>query len=448
MISIPATEHELHHRAFTAAYGLLGTEWVANPYIEIDAHGTIVRVQSSVPHDRSDILYDFGPMAILPGLINAHSHAFQQRLRGRTQSVNPSIHPRNFWSWRDLMYQLSLDLTPESLFRITKDCYNEMLSAGITCVGEFHYVHHQPDGSLYEDPNELSLQIIRAAEETGIRLVLLEVYYARAGYQQESVPAQRRFFDHSVEQYLHRLDSLRKLANNGMFSLGVAPHSVRAVHQHDLKCIAEYANQHDLVIHAHVSEQSKENTACYAEYGCSPMNVFARSGCLDRPGKFTAVHGIHVAEEDIALLGNQHVCACPSTEADLGDGIVPASAYQHRGVQLALGSDSNTIVDLIQEARLLEMHERLHKQSRICLGTEEKPLGHRLLEIATLGGARSLGQDLLGQLVPGVPFDAFTISLSHPLLTHVPAAFMLDALWTSGTSGVVEQVFVGGRRLR
>lgn len=435
------------HCAFTAAYGLIGKDWVENPYIEIDAYGTIIRTQSSVPPQTPGIIYDFGRMAILPGLINAHSHAFQQRLRGITQRI-ANNHPSNFWSWRDSMYQLASGLTPESLFTIAKDCYNEMLDAGITCVGEFHYVHHQQDGSLYADPNELSLQIIRAAAETGIRLVLLEVYYARAGYQQPLDPVQRRFCDASVDSYLQRVAALQKLTNSTNFAIGLAPHSVRAVAQSELQELATYAKNYNLKIHAHVSEQPKENSECHAEYGYSPMNVFARSGCLDQAGMFTAIHGIHVTEEDVKLLKNQTICACPTTEADLGDGIVPGRIYQQAGVNLALGSDSNSIIDLLQEARLLEMNERLHNQTRICLADSEKPLGQTLLEIATIGGARSLGQNQLGQLIPGSPFDAFTIDLSRPPLMHVPAPCILDALVSSGTSAVVSHVFVGGQRLR
>lgn len=452
-----AEPQQAHHpedtRLYSAAAGVIEGAFIDQPTIEVDPTGTIValhRDPATIP--AGPLRYDLGRRLLLPGLVNAHSHAFQRTIRGATHHRQAG-DPSDFWSWREAMYQAATSLDPEGFFRATKACYREMLAAGITCVGEFHYVHHQPDGTPYDDPNELSKQVIRAAKEVGIRLVLLEVLYQRAGAGQPPLPEQRRFCDRSVDAYLHRVDDL---LSTGV-DVGLAPHSIRAVTGEQLRKLADYASTHDLVIHAHVSEQPRENAECAAEYGgrgtktktkMTPTAAFAEAGCLERARSFTAVHAVHVNAGDLALLGDQHVCACPTTEADLGDGIVPAIEHRRAGALLALGSDSNAIIDLIQEARLLEMNERLRTGARICLALPQSGLGLSLLATATQAGASSLGRVDLGQLAVGSPFDAFTVDLDHPQLADVDSAHRLDALMLAGTAAPIDQVFVGGVRRR
>ncbi len=427
--------------AYTAAFGQIAGAWVATPYIEVDAAGVVVRAQSGRPEHTPPILYDLGRSLLLPGMVNAHSHAFQRAIRGATHRRG-AHDPSSFWSWREAMYRAANTLDPETLFTVTRDCYREMLRAGITCVGEFHYVHHTPDGRPYADPNELSRQVIRAAEVVGIRLVLLEVYYARAGAGREALPEQRRFCDRSVDEYLRRIDILR---GEGV-QVGVAPHSVRAAPREALRELSAYAHRHQLPLHMHVSEQPQENAECLAEHACTPVALLAASGCLDRPGGFTAVHAIHLESADFAALAGHNVCACPTTEADLGDGIIPVLDHLRHGVHLALGSDSNAVVDLVQEARLLEMHERLRTRSRLCLADNNGQVGLPLLGITTRGGARSLGRAELGEIRVGAPFDACTIDLGHPSLAHLDPSLALDALLLSGTAAPIDRVFVGGVR--
>ena len=213
-----------------------------------------------------------------------------------------------------------------------------------------------------------------------------------------------------------------------------------------LRELAAYANQHQLPLHMHVSEQPQENAECQAEHACSPVALLAASGCLERPGGFTAVHAIHLEAADFAALAGHNVCACPTTEADLGDGIIPVADHLRHGVHLALGSDSNAVIDLVQEARLLEMHERLRTRSRLCLADADGQVGRPLLAIATRGGARSLGRAELGELRVGAPFDACTVDLGHPSLAHLDPADALDALLLSGTAAPIDRVFVGGVR--
>jgi len=427
---------------YLAAWGLLGDEWVERPYVEVDARGVIVRTGAGKPADAPTLVHDLGRRLLYPGLVNAHSHAFQRAIRGGTHRRGDG-DPSSFWSWREAMYRVASGLGPEEVYAVTRRCYAEMLRAGITCVGEFHYLHHPPDGTPYADPNELSRQVLRAAAEVGIRVVLLEVYYARAGADRPPLPEQRRFCDGSVERYLARVDSLRAEGH----AIGLAPHSVRAVPLSALRELADYARDHDLVIHAHVSEQARENDECRAEHGRTPTEVFADAGCLARSGSFTAVHAIHLEDRDHALLAGHNVCACPTTEADLGDGIIPAPRHRQHGTGLALGSDSNAVIDLVQEARLLEMHERLRAQARLCLAGPD-PVGRTLLDIATRGGARALGRPELGRLAPGSPFDACAADLDHPHLADLPDDQAHDALWLSGTAAAIDRVFVGGVRRR
>jgi formimidoylglutamate deiminase len=401
------------------------------------------------PSDEPELLHDLGHALLIPGMVNAHSHAFQRAIRGATHTLGLNS-PSSFWSWRAAMYEVANTLDPQGVYDHTRACFAEMLGRGITCVGEFHYLHHAPDGVPYADPNELSRQVIRAADDVGVRLSLLEVYYSRSGSGSEAtgpLPEQRRFCDGSTDAYLARVDQLRESAS-AMLQIGVAPHSVRAVGADELARLAAYANAHALPIHAHVSEQPLENQQCQAEHGRTPLQVFADAGCLARRHAFTAVHAIHVTDADLQLLRDHQVCACPTTEADLGDGIIPATSWREHGATLSLGSDSNAVIDLVQEARLLEMHERLRLQARLCLRDDQGRVAPVLLAAATTGGAQALGRPELGRLAVGSPFDAVAIDLDHPTLRGVADHLTLDALLLAGTAEPISQVWVAGRRRR
>lgn len=427
---------------------------VRRPAITFDrSSGLITEIRTELDvdeleHSEPTLVFDLGRALVIPGMVNAHSHAFQRAIRGATHR-RAHGDPSSFWSWREAMYQAANALEPEDVHALTSACFAEMLRRGITCVGEFHYLHHDREGRPYADPNELSRQIIRAAADVGVRLCLLEVYYARAGFGHEGpLPEQRRFCDGSVDAYLRRVDALRSFAasRSAALRIGVAPHSVRAVRAIELGELAAYAERHELSIHAHVSEQVLENQQCLAEHRRTPLEVFADAGCLARAHAFTAVHAIHVSANDLELLHGQQVCACPTTEADLGDGIVPAAAWRAHGATLALGSDSNAVIDLVQEARLLEMHERLAAQARLRLLDDEGRVAPVLLEAATIGGARALGWSELGRLRVGSPFDAAVVELEHPLLRGVADESAIDALVLAGTAEAITQVWVGGKR--
>src|ERR1051325_7826507 len=370
-----------------------------------DEAGKIVQIASDVP----DAIH-LKRRALLPGLVNAHSHAFQRVIRGRTEHRSASTTD-SFWTWREQMYAAANRLTPEDIYAASRMAFLEMALTGITAVGEFHYIHHSPDGSAYEDPNLLEREVIRAARDVGIRIALLRVAYARAGFETEANPQQVRFIEASPEIYLQRLEQLLSAPelSNGMAWVGVAPHSVRAVPLDYLKTIVAFANERELPVHMHVAEQPAEGSACIEEYGRSPVALLETEGLLSK--RFTAVHAIHVTPKAIAALARNGalVCACPTTERNLGDGVVPADAYFDAGVRISLGTDSQIQIDLLEDARELEYHLRLQKMERNVLAPM---LAQRLFDCATVNGAASIGFDG-GRIGPGAAADFFTVDLKH-----------------------------------
>jgi len=383
---------------------------------------------------------------LLPGLVNAHSHAFQRLIRGCTEYVAAGALADDFWSWRELMYRAAETLTPEEVHASARQVFVEMARAGITTVGEFHYLHHQPDGTPYGEPNLLSAQVVRAAREVGLRVVLLRVAYARAGYQKPANPRQRRFIDPGPDVALEALAALRsEFQGDAAVSVGLAPHSVRAVPAEWLQQFARLPA--DVPVHMHVAEQPAEIVACTAEHGLRPVELLQQLELL-RP-QFTAVHGIHLSADEIEALGRARatVCACPSTERNLGDGVVPADALLRAGAHLALGSDSQAHVDLLMELRQLDGHLRLLRLRRAVLDPglgQPSGLALRLLQLATAGGARSLGLPV-GRLAVGAPADFFTVDLDHPSLVGVPPDRLLSGVVFAAERQAVREVAVAGR---
>lgn len=388
--------------------------------------------------------------AVLPGLVNAHSHAFQRVIRGRTE--RRSQHTTDsFWTWREQMYAAANRLTPEEIYAASRMAFLEMALAGITAVGEFHYLHHAPDGSPYSDPNLLEREVIRAARDVGLRIALLRVAYARAGYQREPDPQQVRFIETSPDVYLQNLEQLLAAPElkNGEAWVGAAPHSVRAVPLDYLKTIVEFAKARELVVHMHVAEQTAEVEACIEEYRRSPVALLDTEGLLGP--RFTAVHAIHVTPKAIGAFARSRasVCACPTTERNLGDGVVPVDAYFEAGVPVALGTDSQIQIDLLEDARELEYHLRLQRMSRNVLATDdtdESALARRLFECATASGASSIGFEG-GILQPGAPADFFTVDLDDPSIAGATVDNLLANIVFSLPRTAVRDVIVGGKKI-
>lgn len=375
--------------------------------------------------------------ALVPGFVNSHSHAFQRTIRGRTEFRHPDRPSDDFWSWRELMYQAAMKLDPDQLERVARLLYLEMAEAGITTVGEFHYLHHQPDGTRYANPDELALRLQAAADWAGIGLVLLRCAYGRSGFQIAPNPLQIRFLDKSWEE---AAEAVLRLQSAGL-SVGVAPHSVRAVEPGWLKPLAAFARQHQLPLHMHVSEQVKEIEQCQSESGLSPVDYLAAQGILGPD--FTAVHAIHLSQAEVAALGQSHVCSCPTTERNLGDGIVPAQLLRRAGTRFTLGTDSQCQIDPLEDARQLDYHLRLKEQQRAVLDDPPGRLEQWLWEALAAGGASSLMQPC-GRLQAGLRADLVSFDLNHPaLVCDSPPA---QLLW-SAPPGAVCQVWRAGSPL-
>jgi formimidoylglutamate deiminase len=356
-------------------------------------------------------------------MANAHSHAFQRDLRGIGE--RPAHVQDDFWTWRTEMFRLAGSLDPDSMRDVAGRVYAEMAAAGYGAVGEFHYVHHQPDGTPYDEPNEMAIAVGEAALAAGLRIVLLPAAYNRNGWKRPPEDGQRRFVDPDVETFLARVDGLREwAAGRAGASVGVAAHSVRAVPAPWLEAIAEYADSRELVRHIHAHEQRRELDECIAEHGCSPIELLSRTRFLG--SRTSIVHGIHVSEGDVEHLARTDtiVVSCPTTEGNLGDGFLPALRYRDAGVRLAIGSDSQVRVDPFEEARELETGARREGQTRSALLASVGDLWGWLAR----NGCASLGIDSAGEI---------EIDLSHPDLRGVRDEDLPLALATCASAGVV-----------
>ncbi|MBX5481240.1 MAG: formimidoylglutamate deiminase [Myxococcaceae bacterium] len=413
--------------------------------LEVDAAGAIVR---AVPAAEAQGAVRLRGRALLPAMVNAHSHAFQRLIRGRTEYVTTGRESDDFWSWRESMYRAAEALGPEEVYVVSRQAFLEMALAGIGTVGEFHYLHHDPEGRPYADRNELALQVIRAARDVGLRIALLRVGYARAGFEVPPNPRQRRFIDPDPGRFIEAAHALREQTRGDVcVTVGLAPHSVRAVSREWLRAVAR--ERGDLCVHMHVAEQPAEIEACLREHRRRPVELVEEMGLLGP--HFTGVHAIHLAADEIRSLGaaGANVCACPGTERNLGDGVVPADALLEAGVHLSLGSDSQANIDLLDDARQLEGHLRLVRLRRAVLdpgGGGVGGLGARLWAIATEGGARSLGVPS-GTLRPGAPADFVTVDLSHPSVVGADAQNLLAAIVFGAQPAAIRDVFVNGRQI-
>ncbi|MEU2235697.1 formimidoylglutamate deiminase [Streptomyces vietnamensis] len=369
----------------------------------------------------------------VPGLANAHSHAFHRALRGTVQ-----VGSGTFWTWREVMYAVAQRLTPDSYFALARAVYAEMALAGITSVGEFHYLHHAPGGSPYADPNAMGEALIAAAAEAGIRITLLDTAYLSSGFGAAPEQHQLRFTDGTAEKWAERVSALKD--RDGV-RIGAAIHSVRAVPADQLSTVAQWAEARQAPLHVHLSEQTAENEACLAAHRMTPTQLLAEHGVLG--ARTTGVHNTHMTDEDIALIGGSATgtCMCPTTERDLADGIGPAVALQQAGSPLSLGSDSHAVIDLLEEARAMELNERLRTRTR----------GHwtaaALLRAATADGHAALGWADAGTLEQGALADFTTITLDSVRTAGPVPRLAAETAVFAATAADVHHVVVGGRSI-
>jgi formimidoylglutamate deiminase len=409
----------------------------------VDDDGRVVAIPSD-PNPASDTVIELRGKALLPGFVNAHSHSFQRLIRGKSESRVTS--GKDFWSWRGTMYHAAARLTPEQVYDVARMAFLEMVNAGTTTVGEFHYLHADPNGRPYDDPNLLSKKVIAAAQSIGIRIVLLRTAYLRSGYKLPRDPGQTRFFE-SVSEFQTNLAALAAdfPAGTSGVSIGVAPHSIRAVPLSDLRLIAAQARATRLPLHMHVSEQIAENEACVREYGSTPVTLLDQAELLGPD--FTAIHATHITAEETAALAHSgaSICACPTTERNLGDGILAADRVMRHGVPVALGSDSQAQIDPLEDARQLDYHLRLHQQQRAILDQiNQQPLAQRLFKCATLNGARALALPS-GDFVRGSCADFFTVDLRDLSIAGNSADDLLPLLVFGLERTAIRDVAVNGK---
>lgn len=373
---------------------------------------------------------------VLPGLVNAHSHAFHRLLRGRTHRQGG-----DFWLWRERMYEIAGTLTPESYERLATAVFVEMAMTGITTVGEFHYLHHQEEGVPYDDPNEMGHSLVRAARRAGVRIALLDAGYFSAGFDDRPLGGvQTRFRDRSAQHWLDRVDALRAThEGDADVVVGYAPHSVRAVPETALVALASH-HQSGIPIHIHVSEQPAENRECLDATTLTPTGLLDRAGMLGP--NTTLVHATHVIPDDVETIGRRGsgICYCATTERDLADGVGPAHEFERVSAPLSVGSDSHAFIDLFEETRGIEHHARLATGRRGVFS----PAG--LLAAATVNGSASLGFPG-GGLSVGSPADFIVIDPDSPRLAGLDEETSLDTVVFAATSADVSEVFVGGRHI-
>ena len=381
---------------------------------------------------------------LAPGFVNVHSHAFQRDLRGLVERRSPAGRD-DFWSWRTPMYAHAASLDPERIGDVSERAFAQMRRAGYTTVGEFHYVHHRPDGTPYARPNALAEAVCAAAERVGLRIVLLLTAYARGGWDRPPEPGQRRFCDPSVDAYLERLEALRAwAADRPLVTVGAAPHSVRAVPRPWLERIAEHCAAHDLPLHVHADEQPREVEESLAEHGLRPIELLDACGALGP--RTVVIHGTHVDEAEIRLLADAAatVCACPTTEGNLGDGYVPAERLVAAGVRLSVGTDSNTRIDPLEELRELEACARRTALRRNVLVAPGDPgPAPLLLRAGWTHGARALGL-AEPRLAVGAPADLIAIDLEGDELAGVADDDLAAALVMAGSAASVQASWIAG----
>jgi formimidoylglutamate deiminase len=375
-------------------------------------------------------------LALLPGFVDTHSHAFQRGLRGHGERFPAGAG--SFWTWREAMYALVGSLDRATLRRLSAQAFAEMRDAGITTVGEFHYVHHEREGDFALDE-----AVLAAARDAGIRMVLLYSYYATSAPGRPLEGNQVRFATPSVDGFWRQLDRLSPMLDPATQTLGVAPHSIRAASPADIRAIHREAVRRGWPVHLHVEEQRREIEESLAAYGGTPMAVI-----LDavEGGEFTAVHCTHTADEDMArfLAAGGIACLCPLTEGNLGDGI-PALGRPHAaGGRLAIGTDSNNRLAMLEEMRWLEYGQRLRGELRGALPGPAGDVAPTVLAAATAGGARALGVPA-GRIAAGCWADFAALDLAAPALAGVPAERLLEALVFGAGNEAIAGTYVGGR---
>ncbi|HXW19159.1 MAG TPA: formimidoylglutamate deiminase [Roseiarcus sp.] len=378
---------------------------------------------------------------VIPGVQNLHSHAFQRAMAGRAERRGPAAD--NFWTWREAMYRLALTMTPDDLEAVAAMLYVEMLEAGFTRVGEFHYLHHDRDGRPYATPAEMALRIAAAAGRSGLRLTLLPCFYAHATFGGAPPREEQRRFVCDLEQFARLMEASRRAIEPLPGAvLGVAPHSLRAVTPAELAAVL--ALSADGPIHIHAAEQTKEVEDCLATLGARPVEFLIDKASID--GRWCLVHATHMTDAETERLAVSRATAglCPVTEANLGDGVFNAPTFIARGGRFGIGTDSNVSIGVADELRQLEYAQRLTRRERNVTGRADRSTGRTLIDAALEGGGAALGAR--NALAIGAPADFLSLDLDHPASQGLDGDGALDA-WLFVERDLVDCVWVGGLKL-
>jgi len=429
--------------AYFAPTALLPDGWADAVRVEADASGVITAVTSKSEAKNASILT--GP--VLPGMPNLHSHAFQRAMAGWAERAGSG---GDFWSWRETMYRFLARLGPDEVEAVATQLYIEMLKVGYTAVGEFHYLHNDPNGDPYDEPTEMSDRIVAAAGRAGIGLTLLPVLYAQGGFDQRPTGEAQRRFASDPDRLASIAATLRRAhSDDPQIRIGVAPHSLRAVSPEALAALVAGVQADDEMapIHIHAAEQQREVEDCLAWSGFRPVEWLLGEAPVD--GRWCLVHATHMTEAETRALAASDAVAglCPTTEANLGDGLFRLPDYLGSGGKLGIGSDSNVSVSPIEELRWLEYGQRLGRQERLVAASEDTPsTGARLFTRALAGGAQALGRPI-GRIEPGHRADLLVLDPEHPNLIGRSGDGLMDSLVFAGNRNPVRDVVVGGRRV-
>lgn len=426
------------HQLFVAE-ALLETGWQRDVLIEIDGRTIKSVVAGVAPPAGAERIAG----AAVPGVANVHSHAFQRAMAGLAERRGPDDD--DFWTWREVMYRFLARLTPEDVEAIAAMAYVEMLEAGFTAIGEFHYLHNAPDGSRYDDPAEMGGRIVAAAEATGIGLALLPSFYAHGGCGgKPPTPGQARFIS-DIDGFWRLVEASRRhLERIEGAVLGIAPHSLRAVDARELKTLLESWKTGP--VHIHAAEQTREVEECIAWSGARPVQWLLDNADVDE--RWCLIHCTHMTDEESRRLARTGAVAglCPITEANLGDGIFEAPRYLDAGGRFAVGSDSDVRIALNEELRTLEYGQRLRERRRNRLGTQGSSIGRHLFDLARRGGAQALELST-GALAAGKAADIVVLDTAHPVLAGRSGDLILDSWIFAAGDGLASEVFSAGKRV-
>ncbi|WP_338845096.1 formimidoylglutamate deiminase [Massilia sp. W12] len=419
-----------------AKYALLPQGWRKDVLLRWDAQGALTEVSPGVAPQAGQAQVRH----VLPGMVNLHSHAFQRAMAGMTEFAGDT--PDSFWSWRDLMYRFALNITPQHVSAIAAQLYAECLRYGYTSVCEFHYVQRAADGEWYPDQAEMARRVLQAARDCGIGLTLLPVLYSHAGFGDLPLRPDQRRFKTSVDDILSIVHAM-EAERDAQFEIGAAPHSLRAANVAQIRALRD-ALPPGRPLHIHIAEQQKEVDDCMAFCGQRPVEYLTREVGLD--ARWTLVHATHLSADETSAIAASGAVAglCPSTEANLGDGLFPLADYLRQGGRIGIGSDSHVSQSAVEELRWLEYGQRLRAQGRnIAASSAQRYVGDYLWAQSLAGGAQASAR-AVGQLTPGCRADLLVLDERHPNLAHTPLQDVLNTLIFCGNDNLVRDVMVGG----